>query len=195
MDDEQQARIWRRQAAEGDREAATRLLHAYYERVYAYLRRLSGNDADAADLTQDTFRRVWTSLDLYREEARVTTWIHRIAYCAWVDWMRQRKPDSARDEAWWASLPDAHPTPNERAERHDAARELWSLVNDLPEEEAQAIHLRYGQRLSLKDTSETLNRPLSTLKNRIRSGLDRLKSRLNPSLRGSQAAPPLTEQL
>ena len=46
----------------GDQAAAARLIELFYERIYAFLRRLAANDADAADLTQRTFGRVWQAL-------------------------------------------------------------------------------------------------------------------------------------
>ena len=46
-------------ARKGDVAAASELVTAYYQRIFAYLRRLSGNDEDAADLTQKTFTRSW----------------------------------------------------------------------------------------------------------------------------------------
>ena len=45
--------------------AVIRLIELYYERIYAFLRRLSGNDADAADLTQRTFGRVQQALSSF----------------------------------------------------------------------------------------------------------------------------------
>lgn len=178
MDEEQQAQHWCHLAANGDRAAATKLLHAYYERIFAYLRRLSQSDDDAADLTQETFIKVWQSISKYRAQSRVTTWIHRIAYCTWVDWIRKRHPTTAKPDNWWLSLSDDRPHPSAPIGEREEQQQLWQLVRQLSQEQAQAIHLRYGQQLSLKDTAEVLDLPLSTLKLRIRTALDQLRRQL-----------------
>ncbi len=90
MDPNQRDREWCRKAVQGDESAAECLLEAHYTRVFAYHRRQVTSDADAADLTQDTFQRVWKSLPKYGELSSVGTWIHRIAYCTWIDWLRGR---------------------------------------------------------------------------------------------------------
>jgi RNA polymerase sigma-70 factor, ECF subfamily len=181
MDEEQQAQHWCQLAAKGDRAAATKLLHAYYQRVFSYLRRLSESDDDAADLTQETFIKVWQSVPKYQARSRVTTWIHRIAYCTWVDWIRKRRPTSAKSDNWWLNLSDDGPHPSAPLSEREQQQQLWRLVRQLPEEQAQAIHLRYGQQLSLKDTAEVLDLPLSTLKLRIRTALDQLRRQLETS--------------
>ena len=69
----QRDRDWCHLAAQGDAAAAERLLETHYARVFAYHRRQVSSDADAADLTQDTFRRVWKSLPQYGEASSVAT--------------------------------------------------------------------------------------------------------------------------
>jgi len=172
---------WCRRAAQGDREAASRLLAENYRRIYAYLRRLVQNDADAEDLTQETFQRVWQSIHKYRDSSKVTTWLHRIAYCAWVDWVRSSKASSDRNRAWWSELPSEFPPPSNSIQNHECLERLWELVRGLPGEQSMAIQLRYGQQLSLRDTAEVMALPLSTLKSRIKAGLETLRSHLENS--------------
>ena len=100
MDSEEQLCQYLDQAAQGDLHAASQLLQSYQSRIYGYLRRLAGNDSDAEDLTQETFRRVWTSLDRFNKKSTVSTWIFRIAYCTWIDWVRQASSSRERDYGW-----------------------------------------------------------------------------------------------
>ncbi|MCW5557117.1 MAG: RNA polymerase sigma factor [Verrucomicrobiae bacterium] len=178
MDSEEQNRLWRREALRGDRAAASLLLHGQYSRIYAYLRRLAGNDADAADLTQETFRKVWKSLERYREDSSISTWMHRIAYCTWVDWLRQHRAAASQSEHWWRELPGDFPSPLQTTATEERLRLLWQQVDQLPEEERQIIHLHFGQQLTQAETAEVIGLPLSTLKLRLRSALDRLRLRL-----------------
>jgi len=75
-------------ALRGDQAAAVELIELFYERVYAFLRRLASNDADAADLTQRTFSRVWQALPTFAGRSSVSSWMHGIAYNVYVDWRR-----------------------------------------------------------------------------------------------------------
>ena len=67
----------------GDRAAAAELIELFYERIYAFLRRLAASDADAADLTQRTFSRVWQALPGFAGRSSVSSWMHSIAYHAY----------------------------------------------------------------------------------------------------------------
>ena len=173
-----EARTWRARAAAGDREAAGALLRAFQAPVHAYLRRLAACDADAADLTQITFVKVWQSLGRFEGASSVSTWIHRIAYCTYIDWRRRSRPGDARDEGWWERLPAAGPPPSEQAADLDTARKIHAAVDRLPEEERQAVHLHYYQHLTLAESAEVMALPLSTLKYRLRSALGRLREDL-----------------
>ena len=58
-------------AGRGDRAAAVQLIELFYERIFAFLRRLAGNEDDAADLTQRTFSRVWDALPTFAGRSSV----------------------------------------------------------------------------------------------------------------------------
>src|SRR6266550_3385515 len=85
-------------ACRGDTAAASRLIELFYERIYAFLRRLAGNDADAADLTQRTFGRVWQALPTFAGRSSVGSWIHGIARHVYVDWRRADHRTELRSE-------------------------------------------------------------------------------------------------
>src|SRR5437899_4473411 len=88
----------------GERVAAVDLIELFYDRIYAFLRRLSGNDPDAADLTQRTFARVWQALPGFAGRSAVGSWVHSIAYHTYVDWRRSNHVPESRPAEWWADL-------------------------------------------------------------------------------------------
>jgi len=190
MTAEEQAKTWCDQAMQGDRDAGSELLRSYHKPIYAYLRRLSGNDADAEDLVQQTFSKVWQSLARFRGASSFNTWVHRIAYCTYVDWVRQRRAGSDQPQTWWETLPATGPSPFDSAAESDTARRLYLLVQGLePESRRAAIHLHYYQNLTLPETAEVLGLPLSTLKYQLKAALDELRRRLPepyPTLSPSQ---------
>jgi len=70
-------------ARAGDREAAGELISLFYERLYAWLRRLAGSEEDAADLTQKTFARAWAALGSWQGRSSFSTWLHGIGHHAY----------------------------------------------------------------------------------------------------------------
>ena len=64
----------------GDEYPVERLIEEFHSRIYAFLRRLTGNDHDAEDLTQRTFAKVCGSLGSYAGRSSVASWIHGIAH-------------------------------------------------------------------------------------------------------------------
>lgn len=67
-----------RWAVGGDHDAFERLYHAHVGRIYALVRRMTGEDV-ADDLTQEVFIRAWQKLSTFRGDARFGTWLHRLA--------------------------------------------------------------------------------------------------------------------
>src|SRR2546430_2057798 len=87
-------------AGTGDLSAASELVSLFYERIFAYFRRLCGNDDDAADLTQRTFFKVWTSLNSFQRRSTFSTWLHGIAHHVYVDWRRSHRPAGLQTDEW-----------------------------------------------------------------------------------------------
>ena len=165
----------------GDQTATTEFVDAHYARIYAFLRRLAGSDADAADLTQTTFSRAWPALERFRGEAALGTWLHGIAYHVWQDWLRRDHHETAVPDEWWEDCPDAAAPPDERASLADLRRELYAAVDRLPEELRSTVHLHHYQGLTLDETAAALAIATSTVKHRLRTALAKLQTALSES--------------
>ena len=163
-------------ARAGDAPAAADLVAQTYERIFAFFRRLAGNEADARDLTQKTFAKVWRSLGSYRARSSVSTWMHGIGYHVYADWRRRENRLEAKSDEWWEACAAAGPSPFEDAAERDLAGHLYALVEQLPEEARELVHLHYYQGLSLQECAEVLGVAASTVKYRLRGTLDRLKT-------------------
>lgn len=164
-------------AQKGDVGAASELLGVFYQRIFAYLRRLSGNDEDAADLTQKTFARTWQSLASYQRRSSFSTWLHGIAYHVYLDWRRKRNAGDPQSDEWWECQAADSPTPFENTAERELAHQLYRWVDELDEEKKQAVHLHYYQNLPLSETAEVLGVAISTVKYRLREALDFLRAR------------------
>lgn len=190
MDDENHTRRLCRAAQNGDRKAASELLVFFHKRIFGYFRRLCSAEADAEDLTQQVFCKVWASLPSFRGNASVATWIYRISYHVYVDWRRRPNRIEPQLEAWWDALPANGPSPFETAADAEMAARIYSIVGGLDEETRQAIHFHYYEGLTLKETAEVLDVPTSTLKYRLRNGLKTIRRMVsattNPAWEGAK---------
>lgn len=186
------AMTWVDAARGGDEEAATRLIREFHPRVFAFLRRLSGSEAEAADLTQRTFCRAWKSLGGFAGRSSVSSWLHGIAYRTWVDWLRSPRRGEARPDAWWEGIPDRGIRPDAAAAEADAAAAVYAAVDRLESGIRETVHLHYYQGLTLEETAEVLGIATSTVKYRVREGLSRLQREL---ARADQPQSPITPSL
>ena len=170
-------------ARHGDRAAASRLIELFYERVYAFLRRRAGNDADAADLTQRTFTRGWQALPTYAGRSSFSSWIHGIAHHTYVDWRRANHRTEPRPTEWWADCVASGPTPAESSSQTDLAATVFARVDGLSSELRDTVHLHYYQELTLQETADALGIATSTVKYRLRQALEQLQKQLSDERR------------
>ncbi len=164
-------------ARRGDKAAANHLIELFYERIYAFLRRLAANDADAADLTQRTFGRVWQALPTFAKRSSFSSWIHGIAHHVYVDWRRANHRTEPRSEEWWATCASRDPSPDETATRADLAANLFAWVDALDTDVRDTVHLHYYQELTLQETADALGIATSTVKYRLRQALAQLQKK------------------
>lgn len=161
----------------GDLSAASELIALFYEKIYAYFYRLSGNEPDAADLTQKTFCKAWLSLAAFQGRSSFSTWLHGISHHVYVDWRRRKNLSDTQADEWWATCASDGPSPFEDAVERDTAHRLYALVEQLDDTSREVVHLHYYQGLSLRETGEVLDIATSTVKYRLREALDCLKSK------------------
>ena len=167
-------------ARQGNKAAATQLVEAFYERIYAFLRRLAGNDADAADLTQKTFARVWQGLQSFAGRSSVSSWIHGIAHHTYVDWRRSNGRTESRTDDWWETCPAVELAPDESVARTDLSSALFASVDRLDPQLRDVVHLHYYQNLTLQETAGALCVSASTIKYRLRQALTELQKSFEP---------------
>ncbi len=167
-------------ALKGNGAAIDDIIELFYAKVYAFLKRLSGSDSDAADLTQRTFGSVWQSLPRFAGRSSVSSWIHSIAYHTYVDWRRTNHRGESRSPEWWADRMCHSPRPDEVASRNDLAASLYTAVDGLDPDLRETVHLHYYQELTLEETAEAMGIATSTVKYRLRQALTELERKMNP---------------
>ena len=171
----------------GDNTAAVEFIDLYYERIYAFLRRLAGSDADAADLTQRVFTRVWQALPNYAGRSSLGSWLHGIAYHIYVDWVRGNHRVESRPDEWWERRVSPQLSPAEIATHNDLRAKVYASVDKLAPEVRDTIHLHYYQELTLEETATAMGVAASTVKYRLRQGISELEQKLNSTVHSADS--------
>ena len=167
---------WLAKARQGDRHAFARLVRTHQSRVRLQLRRLTQGDAALADdLAQETFVQAWLHLREFRGEARLATWLHRIALTRFLQHVRRPQlPVEWRDPQADDDGDAGHdPRPAE-----GLGRDVERALHALSEIQRLAVVHCFHLDLSHAEAAQVLGLPLGTLK----SHLDRAKSRLRKLL-------------
>jgi len=154
------------------------LIDLFYERIYGFLRRLTANDEDAADLTQRTFSRMLQKLSSFAGRSSPGSWIHSIAYHLYIDWRRTSHPGEVRSDAWWTAHPASEPAPDEVLASRDLHATVFGCVDALQPDLRDTIHLLYYQELTLKEAADAMGVALSTVKYRQHQALSELQKKL-----------------
>ena len=168
-----------------DRHAFSELVRRHQSAVRTTLRRLtSGNHALADDLAQETFMLAYRNLASFRQEARFSTWLYRIATNAWLADARKRKEELLGDR-------DADLADDESADRDDGTHgsadpersaslsmDMARAMAVLSDAERAAIVQCYHNDLSHEEAAQVLNCPVGTVKTHILRAKQKLKSRL-----------------
>jgi RNA polymerase sigma-70 factor, ECF subfamily len=167
-------------AQQGDRQALDRLLQLHYDRIYAVCRRITGQDADAADAAQEALIAIVRNLAKFDGRASFGTWTYRIATNASLDELRRRRrrpmpSPHAEDTSGHEPLDAAAAGEFEAVGERDA---LGTALTGLPEEFRVPVVLRDVADLDYAEIAEVLNVPIGTVKSRIARGRGMLATAL-----------------
>ncbi len=180
-------------AQEGCRVAFDGLVKATYDDTYSLALRLTGNPADAEDVAQDTYLRVFKHLRRFRGDAHLGTWLHRITVnCA--SNLTAKRGRVRRHEEYAADIGATTPTsdpscdPAERATADDLRTRLQAAVESLPHKLRDVVVLRDVAGLSHDAIARQLGISESAAKVRLHRARQRLRAQLFGDATDSTAA-------
>jgi RNA polymerase sigma-70 factor, ECF subfamily len=167
----------------GDQGALDTLLRAHYDRVYGVCRRLAGNDADAADATQEALMAIVRGLDRFDGRAKFSTWAYRVATNACLDELRRRgrRPTPGLPEYETAEQDPRSDAPDIADGLADRIV-LDSALAELPVEFRAPVVLRDQLGMDYAEIAAALDIPPGTVRSRIARG----RARLAETLLGNQ---------
>ena len=158
-------------AAAGSHVAFAEIVSRHYQPVYRLVWRMTNGGADAEDVAQEAFVKLWKNPAQVREAAALKGWLMRVAANGVVD--RSRKPRSAAlDDAPEVADPQARP--DAPLDRQQAARLVDRRIAELPERQRLALSLVYFEGMTNIEAAAVLEvsvDALESLLSRARRGL------------------------
>jgi RNA polymerase sigma-70 factor (ECF subfamily) len=149
----------------GDPGAFDALVTRYQQRVYAVALRMCGDPEDARDATQNALISALRNLRSFRAEAKLSTWLHRLAVNASLDVIRRRRPSASLEEL--SDRRSEGTSPEESAVTADRARSVHRALAALSPEHRAVVVLHDLQQQDYAEVAEILDIPVGTVKSRI----------------------------
>jgi len=179
----------------GEAAAYERLVAEQSGDVYALLFRLTNDPEEARDLTQETFLRAFQSINRFRGDSTLKTWIYRIAINQarnrWRWWRRRRRDatvsldatDDQRETPLAATLPSSNSlNPEQEALAREREGQLRDALLGLRQSYREAVVLRDVEGFSYEEIAAALQISIGTVKSRISRGRLELRKKLEGSL-------------
>ena len=162
------------------------ILSEYQDRVYNQAYRMLGNQEDAEEAAQDIFLNVYKSLEQFRGESKVSTWIYRIASNVCISRLRKKQLDMKSmnepldDNGTTVEdfIADHSPDPGSQLESAETADMIRAKVQELPPDWAMAISLYHFDDLSYDEIAEVMSIPKATVATYIFRGRKQLAREL-----------------
>ncbi len=170
----------------GDAAEFERLVRTCEKRVYNLALRYTNNEADAADISQEVFLRVYRALPDFKGESSVTTWVYRITVNTAIDLTRKktrRRENSLTeygedDDAPERDIIDESFSPELQYEKTELREAIGDAISGLSEEHRKIIIMRDINGMSYSEIGEILSLGEGTVKSRLFRARDRLRAAL-----------------
>lgn len=137
------------------------MVRLYSEQLYWQIRRIVLTHEDADDVLQNTFLKAWNGLDGFHDDAKISTWLSRIAINESLDLLRRNKQQTISTE-------EASVANSLMADRYfdgsEIEAQLQEAVASLPDVQRTVFQLRYFEEMKYSDMSQLLNTSEGSLK-------------------------------
>ena len=171
-------------ALAGDVDAFGEIVRRWERRIFALTYGILSREEDARDATQETFIAAFRNLSGFRGDAKVSSWLHRIAVNQCITRQRRAKvrgetslEGQAEDNGAQFAAP-MHESPARIVEGRERTEAVRRAVSALPPELREVLVLKEFEELTFQEIADTLHVPLSTVKSRLYTALKQLRLRL-----------------
>ena len=170
-------------AAGGDPSAFQSLVERHRSMVYRVAFQFAGNHHDAEDIAQEVFIKVYRSLDRFRQDAQLSSWMYRIVMNACIDHRRRHAPAGAAPfgeeaEQKMLNTREERPGPEDRAYAGELGQVLESEIGRLPKGQRIVFVMRHHQGMKLCEIATALGLAEGTVKRQLHAAVHRLRQAL-----------------
>jgi RNA polymerase sigma-70 factor, ECF subfamily len=170
-------------AAAGDPSAFQVIVERHRSMVYRVAFQFAGNHYDAEDIAQEVFIKVYRSLDRFRQDAQLTSWMYRIVMNACIDHRRRHRsataaPFGEEAEHKMLNTPQETPDPEERAYAGELGQVLEWEIGRLPKGQRVVFVMRHHQGMKLSEIAKALGLAEGTVKRQLHAAVHRLRQAL-----------------
>lgn len=169
----------------GEKQALEILVARYLKPIYGLAYNFVGNSADAEDVTQEAFVKIWKNIRKFDQKKKFKPWIFEIAKNTAIDFTRKRKTipfsrfeNEAGENVLTETLRDKAPLPLDICERKDITSQLFAAIKKLSLKYREVISLRLNEEMTFEEIANLLGISVNTIKSRYRRGLIELRSLL-----------------
>jgi len=146
------------------RAAFNEVMRIFSEPLYWQIRRMVESHDDASDVLQNTFLKAWQSIENFRGDAKLSTWLYKIALNESITFLsRERKRLNISlddEESHLVNLIEA----DEWVDGDELAKELRKAIASLPEKQRMVFNLKYFDEMKYEQMSEILGTSVGALK-------------------------------
>lgn len=144
-----------RKCQQGDAAAGEALVDLYWDRVFAFVYRLTINRSDAEDITQETFLRAFSGLQSYNPDGQFKSWLLRIATNLFLDLKKAaRHKDVISDKV--DEYQRVQASPDEALDRQELATALLAAIQTLTHEQRVVVTMRAMEKLDYAEIADIL---------------------------------------
>jgi len=170
--------------AQGQELALSEMYDRYGRLVMSVAYGVVHNRETAEEVTLDIFTRVWEKAEIYDAgQARVSTWLTRMARNRAIDQLRREQVRPSRHSVSWSDLPvepvlDGNNDLETAVHIHIEQQRVRAAIASLSQPQQEALSLAYFKGYSHSEIAQVLDEPLGTIKGRIRAGMQKLRDLL-----------------
>jgi RNA polymerase sigma-70 factor, ECF subfamily len=186
MDDQDAAAV--AQVLAGDREAFRALVERHSRSIFSVAFRVTGNEADAEEIVQETFLKAYKKLDGFHFQSSFRTWISRIAINCSLDMIDKRKHETAMpmmpteegEPEQMIDVASSRPGPERLAASAEVQRAVTAAIDSLTPIERTAFVMRHCEGCSIDEISGALNQTIGAAKNTVFRAVQKMRKSLGP---------------
>jgi len=161
---------------DGDRNAFEELVLANQRNVYNLALKMTGNEDDALDISQEAFIKAYNQLDGFRGESKFSVWLYRTTYNLCVDFLRKRPRAQVISLSTYQEddgdvrdleIPDLRSLPEDSVIRREVRKELAAGIGELGSKHREILVMREVTGMSYSDIADSLSLSEGTVKSRL----------------------------